>query len=317
MKDKKSLILLVNLGSPEQLSVRAIKAFLAVFLADKRVVNLPRILWYPILYGIILPFRSKKLFSLYSNIWHKTDKSPLTYYTEEQARVLGEIVATDIEVRHAFSYSNPRIEDVLEEMHSKYEITNLKVIPLYPQFSSTTTSSVFDQVATFYKNKCYLSGVSFVRDFHKNNDYIELIVNKIKKSWENIGQADKLVLSYHSLPVSVIKKGDSYFEECIHTSELIVEKLGLTQDQYVVTFQSKFGRQEWLTPATLPELIKLAQNGVSIDIVCPGFVSDCLETLEEISVTNKDLFIQNGGKTYNYINCLNDDEDFIRFLAQI
>lgn len=317
MKEIKKLILLVNLGSPEELSIRGIKKFLALFLSDKRVIGLPRILWYPILYGIILPFRSKKLLHLYANLWHKSNKSPLIYYTEEQARILSDQQKSDTLVMHAFSYSNPKIEDVLSKMHVKYDITYLKVIPLYPQFSSTTTSSVFDKVASFYKDKYYLPHIDFVRDFHKDDSYIELVANKIKESWNKSGRGDKLVLSYHSLPVSLIQKGDSYFEECLATSELIVKKLGLNIEQYIVTFQSKFGKQEWLTPATFLELINLAKKGISIDIVCPGFVSDCLETLEEINVTNRQVFMDNGGKNYNYIPCLNDDVEFIQCLAQI
>lgn len=314
MKVKKRVILLVNLGSPNELSISAIRLFLAKFLADRRVVNLPKILWYPILYGIILPFRAPKLLKLYGKIWHKSGMSPLIYYTKTQAEKLSEKIH-GIVVSYAFCYSNPEINDVLLDLHAKYEISDLQIIPLYPQFSSTTTSLVFDQVANFYKDKYYLPNIQFIRAFHDHGEYINLIAKKVQTSWANNGRADKLVLSYHSLPVNIITKGDSYYTECLNTSKLIAKKLNLSEDQYIVTFQSKFGRQKWLTPATNFKLMNLAKDNISVDIICPGFVSDCLETLEEINVSNRKLYMNNDGRQYNYISCLNDDDEFINVLA--
>lgn len=317
VKAKKKIILLVNLGSPNELSVSAIRLFLAKFLSDKRVVNLPRILWYPILYGVILPFRSKKLLKLYNKIWHKSGISPLIYYTNAQAEKLAGNYTNNVIVRSAFCYSDPEIKDLLIDMHTQYEITDLKVIPLYPQFSSTTTLPVFDQVANFYKNKYYLPNIQIVRGFHDNEKYINLITDKIKYSWDKNGKADRLILSYHSLPLNIIAHGDLYYDECKKSSELIAKKLNLTANDYMVTFQSKFGRQKWLTPATNLALMALAQKKMSVDIICPGFVSDCLETLEEINVTNRELFMLNGGLDYTYIECLNDDDYFVNVIKDI
>ena len=350
MQEKKKLVLLVNLGSPNKLSVSAIRLFLAKFLSDRRVVNLPKILWHPILYGIILPFRAPKLFKLYSKIWHKSGVSPLIYYTKMQAEKLSERIQSteiyymdssqvrsdrenlndighingasasannDVIVLHAFCYSTPEIKNVLLDMHAKYEITNLTVVPLYPQFSSTTTLPVFDQVASFYKDKYYLPNIQLIRGFHANKEYINLIAKKIQASWASNGPADKLVLSFHSLPINIISKGDSYYDECLNTSKLIAEKLNLSESEYLVSFQSKFGRQKWLTPVTSTELINLAKDNMGVDIICPGFVSDCLETLEEINVTNRKLYMDNGGIKYTYIDCLNDDDEFITVLESI
>lgn len=315
MKEKKKLIVLVNLGSPHELTVKAIRLFLAKFLSDRRVVNLPRVLWYPILYGIILPFRAPKLFKLYRQIWHKSGVSPLIHYTQVQAEILAaRIKNNDVIVTYAFCYANPEISNVLLDMHAKYEITDLKIIPLYPQFSSTTTLPVFDQVTVFYQDKYYLPNLYLNRSFHDHDKYINLLAQKIKSSWNTNGRADKLVLSFHSLPIAVIQNGDCYYEECLHTSELVAGKLDLRESDYSVTFQSKFGRQKWLTPATNLELIALAKSSLSVDIICPGFVSDCLETLEEINVTNRELYLKNGGKSYNYIACFNDDDEFISVL---
>lgn len=316
MKKNKKVILLVNLGSPNELRVSAIRLFLAKFLADKRVVNLPKILWYPILYGIILSFRAPKLLKLYSKVWHKSGVSPLIYYTKSQSEKLSKRMQ-DICVSYAYCYSNPEIKDVLSELHTKYEISELQILPLYPQFSSTTTSPVFDQVASFYKDKYYLPNIHFIRGFHANEEYINSIATKIQVSWTKNGRADKLVLSFHSLPVNIITKGDLYYEECQNTSKLIAKKLDLSETEYIVTFQSKFGRQKWLTPATNLELINLANAGASVDIICPGFVSDCLETLEEINVTNRELYMDNGGRWYNYIDALNDSDEFITVLELI
>jgi len=333
MKEHKKVILLVNLGSPNELSVPAIRLFLAKFLSDRRVVNLPKILWYPILYGIILRFRAPKLLKSYSKIWHKSGISPLIYSTKIQSDKLSErIQRTEIHdmdssqvrnnkwaiiVSYAFCYSNPEIKDVLLDLHTKYAISDLQIIPLYPQFSSTTTSAVFDQVASFYRDKYYLPNIQFIRGFHDHEGYINLIVEKIQASWAKNGRSDKLVLSFHSLPVNIITKGDLYYDECLNTSKLIAKKLNLAEGDYLVTFQSKFGRQKWLTPATNLELINLAKAGTSVDIICPGFVSDCLETLEEINVTNRKLYIDNGGSEYNYIDCLNADDELITVLASI
>ena len=310
----KNVILLVNLGSPNSLSISSIRKFLSSFLSDKRVVNLPKLLWYPILYGIILTFRAKRLLKQYTKIW-LFDNSPLIHYTKIQAdklAVKGHIV------RYAFSYSNPAINDVLSEIQSTINPDKLTIIPLYPQFSSTTTLPVFDSISDFYKKKYYMPEIKFVSDFASNEIYIDAIVRTIMQAWGKNGKSQKLVFSYHGLPLDIIKRGDAYFDQCKLTTKLVVEKLGLGADDYIMAFQSRFGAQKWLSPATNTTLANLAKTGVvSVDIICPGFVSDCLETLEEIAILNKEVFLASGGEKYNYIPCLNDSGEFIEVLESL
>ena len=314
--EKRDIILLVNLGSPDELSTSAIRAFLRKFLSDRRVVNLPKLLWYPILYGIILPLRSVKLLKQYRQIWLE-DSSPLVYYTKLQAEKLARYTG-NIEVRHAFSYSTPTIDEVLDQLHKESRINKLTIIPLYPQFSSTTTLPVFDAVSRFYRDKYHLPEMYFVRDYFANVAYINVLAKSITDSWSKNGRGEKLVFSFHGLPEVIIKKGDTYYEQCVETTRLVAEKLGLNANEYVLAFQSRFGSQKWLGPATIKVVTDLGANGVkSIDLICPGFVSDCLETLEEVAIINKAAFIDAGGVTYRYIACLNDTEDFIQVLYSL
>lgn len=319
----KSLVLLVNLGSPEQLSAYSIKKFLKAFLSDSRVVSIPKIIWLPLLKFLILPKRSKKLVNQYKKVWIYKDNneciSPLIYYTQKQKNELSKLVAEDIIIENAFCYSEAaNINAVLSLAHSKYNISNLLLIPLYPQFSTTTTLSLFDQVYKFYKSKMYLPTINFLHGFNENDLYIKALVTQIKTSWNNFGRGEKLIFSYHSLPKKIIENGDVYYKECLRTTELIVKQLSLNEDEYKIAFQSKFGWQDWLQPSTSNILYDLAKTGTkNIDIICPGFVSDCLETLEEIAILNKDLFLSNGGVIYNYIPCLNENQIFIKMLYEI
>jgi ferrochelatase len=313
------VILLVNLGSPNDLSVTSIRKFLRKFLADQRVVSLPRILWYPILYGIILPLRAKKLLKQYKHIW-LNNYSPLIYYTLQQHSKLQLKLEADIGtlVVHAFSYANPDIHDVLTKLHARNNIDKLVVLPLYPQFSSTTTSAVFDQVAAFYAKQKYLPNLSFISDFHNSASYLDAIAKSILQHINQYGKPECLVFSYHSLPVRIIEGGDKYYEQCLAGAQLIAAALGLGEDEYRITFQSKFGGGKWIAPATANVMAELAKSGVKhIAVVCPGFISDCLETLEEIAITNSEIFMNNGGEKYYYIPCLNDSESCIDLLYQL
>jgi ferrochelatase len=324
-----TVVLLVNLGSPEELSVSAIAKFLSLFLSDKRVINLPKWLWYPILYGIILPFRSRKLLSQYKSLWSLSgiDGSPLLYYTQQIAQNLQLTLnhepvnsSRSSIVEYAFCYTNPLINDTLVKIHAKYNVQELLVIPLYPQFSSTTTSPVFDQVAKFYSNKKYLPNFKFNRTFVNNPIYIDAICKTITDSWQKNGTRGQILLfSYHGLPKSIIADGDAYYDECMQTTELIVAKLSLSSSEYVVGFQSRFGANKWLTPATTDLLCDLAsqRNIQSVDVICPGFICDCLETLEEIAVLNKEIFLDKGGRSFNYIPCLNNNMDVTQTLYNI
>jgi len=320
MNVNKNVVLLVNLGSPDNVNVSAIRRFLSKFLSDKRVVNLSRLVWYPVLYGIILPLRSRRLVSKYKSIW-LDGKSPLVYYTELQAKYLQQVYASNSEniiVCHAFCYSDPEIDQTLANIHKQYNVDKLIVLPLYPQFSSTTTSAVFDLVAKFYQDKKQLPELHFIRDFHVNELYIQALVASIKQSWQEFGRNEKLIFSYHSLPQAIINAGDQYYQQCQATTQEVAKQLGLGENEYILAFQSKFGRQKWLTPSTANVLVELAKSGNnSVDIICPGFVSDCLETLEEIAVTNKDLFMNHGGLKYQYIPCLNASDDTVNLLNHL
>ncbi len=311
------VILLVNLGSPNELTLRSIRVFLRRFLSDKRVIGLLRILWYPILYGIILPVRAKYLLKQYKSIWLNAT-SPLIHYTRAQQEKLQHKFSDEVIVEYAFSYANPDIKAVLGHLHSKYKIDRLTVLPLYPQFSSTTTAAVFDAFSNFYADKKYLPHINFIRDFHDNINYIKAVASSISKYFALHGKPQQLIFSYHSLPVKIIEAGDVYYEQCLASSSLIAAELNLTQEEYLVTFQSKFGRSKWITPATAATLEHLPKSGVKdIAIVCPGFISDCLETLEEIEVTNQKIFMDNGGSKYNYIPCLNDSDLSIDLLYSL
>ena len=317
--NNKKVILLVNLGSPEKLSRLSIYRFLSKFLSDKRVVPLPKIFWYPLLHYVILPLRVYMVLEKYGQIWGKNGYSPLINYTMEQAAKLQNALQDDdVIVLPAFSYSFPYISTQLDNISKYCNITHLQVISLYPQFSSTTTSSVFDQVAKYYANKLYLPKIDFMHDFHDNSVYINAISDSVRNSWKANGRGKLLMFSYHSLPQKLIDNGDIYLAQCITTTEMIAQNLGLNKEEYTLCFQSKFGRAKWVEPATDKVIKELVNNGVDeIDVVCPGFFSDCLETLEEIDISYRELFLKHGGKKYTYIPCLNSTDLAINVLQNI
>jgi protoporphyrin/coproporphyrin ferrochelatase len=325
---EKNVVLLVNLGSPQKLEVKSIRKFLGRFLSDRRVVGLPRVLWLPILYGIILPFRAKKLRELYSKIWlSKHNLSPLIHYTQQQSHKLQQLLNLDsiaelnsnTVVDYAFSYTPPDISNKLLQLHNDYTVKKLIIVPLYPQFSSTTCASVFDSVAKFYARRYYIPSIHFINSFASDSCYLEAYTKQIRYHWKfnqlQSNQNYKLVFSFHSLPVNLVMLGDSYHKECILTAQNIAMLLGITEPNYLITFQSKFGRSKWLEPSTNNSLIDLAKSGIDhIDIVCPGFICDCLETLEEINIQNREVFIKHGGMSYNYIPALNESDDLTNLL---
>lgn len=309
------LILLVNLGSPEELSTISIRKFLRSFLSDQRVVGLPRLFWYPILFGIILPLRVKKLLHKYQQIWHSSNKSPLTYYTQQQALLLQE--NTDALVEYAFCYGENTVHEQLTKLEQQYLFKNIQVIPLYPQYSSSTTAAVFDQIYKYYKTKYFIPSINFVNGFADNRDYILALADSIRKHWQQYGVANKLVVSFHSVPVKLIANGDIYKQECETTFKLLCQELNLSEDMAILCYQSKFGKAKWVEPATDVVIKSIAANTQVCDVICPGFVSDCLETLEEVAMMYRDLFKQYGGSELRYIPCLNDSSELINVLAKI
>ena len=310
-------VLLCNLGTPDAPTAPALRRYLAEFLSDQRVVEIPRLLWLVILHGIILRIRPKKSAAKYASIW-TPEGSPLKVWTEKQALLLGRQLATvgqNVEVRYAMRYGNPSIGSQLDALKAD-GVTRVLILPAYPQYSATTTASVFDAVYTWAAKVRCLPELRFVNHYHDAPGYINALADKIRAHWQANGQAECLVMSFHGVPERTLMLGDPYHCECHKTARLVAENLGLPKDRYQVTFQSRFGKAKWLQPYTEPTLIKMAQSGVkSVDVICPGFTGDCLETLEEINMEARHAFTQAGGTAFNYIECLNDNQVWIAALA--
>lgn len=307
-------VLITNLGTPEAPEPKALRKYLAQFLSDTRVVEIPRLLWMIILHGIILRVRPKKSAEAYQEVW--TDRgSPLMYYTEDQAQALQARLAEHwgerIVVDYAMRYGVPSIGETVDRM-LQGGVRKLLVLPLYPQYSGSTTGSTFDALSADFQSRRWLPHLRFVGSYHDYPPYIEAMANKIRAFWAEHGKADKLMLSFHGVPKHFLLQGDPYHCQCHVTGRLLAEKLGLAEDEYLVTFQSRFGKAEWLKPYTDMTLKALPGQGCkSVDVFCPGFSSDCLETLEEIAVENHDYFMEAGGEHFEYIPALNADDAHI------
>jgi len=287
-------------------------------LSDPRVVEVPRLLWWLILNGVILTIRPGRSAKAYRGVW-TAEGSPLLIHTRNQAEALQaaleEKYPERIVVKFAMRYGSPSIADVMQTMFDE-GVQQLAVLPLYPQYSATTTASTFDAVAADFKQRRWLPDLRFVTHYHDEPGYIEALVHSIREFQKQHGACDKLVFSYHGIPQACLEKGDPYHCECLKTTRLVAEALNLEEDQYMTTFQSRVGRQQWLQPYTDETLKSLPAQGVeSVQVICPGFSSDCLETIEEIDVENRGYFTEAGGKSYAYIPCLNSSEKHISFLT--
>ena len=288
--------MLVNLGTPAAPDARAVRRFLREFLSDPRVVEIPRVIWWPILYGLVLPLRPRKTAAKYAAIWSEQG-SPLMVYSRQQALLLRGYLGErglDVEVALAMRYGEPSIASALAELRQK-NVDRLLVLPMYPQYSATTTASVFDAVADHVKTIRNVPEMRWVKHFHDHAGYIEALRRSVLDHWTRfgaLGKGGKLVISFHGVPKRTLDLGDPYHCECQKTGRLLAESLGLGAGDYVVTFQSRFGRAEWLQPYTAPTLRKLAADGCArVDVICPGFATDCLETLEEIAIEGKNEFL--------------------------
>ncbi len=312
-------VLLVNLGTPDAPTASALRRYLKQFLSDPRVVEIPKLAWWPILYGLILPLRSSKSAQKYASIW-SDDGSPLRVYTEKQTLLLDRALEQrghDLRVAYAMRYGNPSLPTVLDRLKAE-GCDRILVLPLYPQYSGTTTASAFDAVFGHFGQVRNVPELRLVKDFHDHPAYIEALKQSVLRSWAANGWPDKLVLSFHGVPKRVIDRGDPYQEQCLKTARLLAARLGLEAEQYAVTFQSRFGKAEWLQPYTEPTLVKFAKAGVGrVDVLCPGFPADCLETLEEIAMEGRRAFLSAGGKVFHYIPALNEDTAWIAALADI
>jgi ferrochelatase len=313
-------VLLVNLGTPDAPTPGAVRRYLGEFLADPRVVEIPRPVWWLILHGVILRTRPARSAKKYAAIWG-AEGSPLKVHTERQALLLkgllGERWRKDLVVRYAMRYGNPGIATVLTELKNA-GCDRLLLLPLYPQYAASTTASTVDEVFRVFGSWRNQPELRVVRHFHDHPGYIAALARSITHEWSLRARPHKLLMSFHGLPRYTIARGDPYHRECRETGQLLAAALGLGKEQYEITFQSRFGRTEWLQPYTAATLEALAKNGVGrVDVVCPGFTGDCLETLEEIAIEAKATFVGAGGKEFHYLPCLNEADDWIAALSDI
>ncbi|RTE65844.1 ferrochelatase [Amphritea opalescens] len=323
MTQPKTAVLLVNLGSPDQPTPAAVRRYLKEFLSDRRVVEgdgLMRLIWLTVLNGIILTFRPRKVAKLYASIWDQD--SPLRLILNQQVAALQralqqQMPAQNIQVYSAMTYGNPGLTARLEEL-TDAGYRKILVLPLYPQYSATTTAPIYDLISRFQMKTRDFPDIRVIHDYHDHPLYIQALAESVQDFREAHPASDKLILSYHGIPQEYAAKGDPYPEHCHRTSELLAERLGLTADQWQTTFQSRFGPKAWLQPYTDKTLEALPESGVKkVDIICPAFSADCLETLEEIAVENRDVFVGAGGEQYQYIPALNADEGMINLLVRL
>ena len=315
----KTAVLWCNLGTPAAPTAPALRTYLAQFLGDHRVVEIPKALWWLILHGIILRVRPAKSAAKYASIWAEGG-SPLKIGTELQANALGEklkAMGHEVSVHMVMRYGQPSMASVLDQLKTK-GVTRVLVMTAYPQYSGTTTASVFDDFYRWGLKVRWLPEMRFVNQYHDHSGYIQALAAKVRAHWAANGKADKLVMSFHGVPERTLLLGDPYHCQCYKTARLLGEALGIGKDEYMVTFQSRFGKAKWLEPYTEPTLEALAQAGTKrVDVMCPGFTSDCLETLEEIKMEAMEAFMHAGGESFNYIDCLNDSPEWIDGMAQI
>jgi ferrochelatase len=313
-------VLLVNLGTPDAPTPVAVKSYLREFLSDPRVVEIPKPVWWVILNLFVLTRRPKDSAGRYAQIW-TPEGSPLRIYTERQAKLLrghlGLGVKTPLTVEYAMRYGSPSVSEVLRRMKGQ-GCDRILVLPLYPQYSASTTATVFDAVFDELKQMRNAPAIRTVRSFHDDPRYVAVLAQSIRDYWTKEGRPGVLVLSFHGVPRFSLDKGDPYHCHCHKTGRLLAGALGLAPHQYRITFQSRFGRAEWLKPYTADVLRELGKAQTArVDVACPGFTSDCLETLEEIAVEGKGEFLKAGGHEFHYLPCLNDRDDWIRALTGI
>jgi protoporphyrin/coproporphyrin ferrochelatase len=312
-------VLYCNLGTPDEPTAAAVRRYLAEFLSDPRVVEIPAIAWQPLLRGVILPLRSSKSAAKYAAIW-TAEGSPLKVWTEKQALLLqGWLGEREhrVRVRAAMRYGNPSIASQLDALKAE-GATRILILPAYPQYSGTTTASIIDAVGNWSQRQRHLPELRFVNRYHDHPAYIKALAARIGRHWLEHGRGGHLVMSFHGVPERTLHLGDPYHCECRKTARLLAGQLGLLPENYTLTFQSRFGKAKWLEPYTDPTVRRLAKAGVArVDVVCPGFTGDCLETLEEIGMEVRDAFLSSGGREFHHIPCLNDEPAWIAALGAI
>jgi ferrochelatase len=312
-------VLLCNLGTPDAPTPGAVRRYLAEFLSDPRVVEIPPLLWKPILHGIILRIRPAKSAAKYASIW-TPEGSPLAVWSEKQAKLLEGYLGErghPAKVRAAMRYGNPSIASQLDALKAD-GVTRVLVLPLYPQYAAATTASAFDAVYDWARRSRSVPELRFVNRYHDELAYVDALAASVRAHWQREGQGEVLLLSFHGVPERSLHLGDAYHCECLKTARLLGERLGLPKERMKVTFQSRFGKAKWLEPYTEPTLRELAAAGTKrVDVMCPGFTADCLETLEEIDQEARAAFLEAGGESFHYIPCLNDRHEWIAALAGV
>jgi protoporphyrin/coproporphyrin ferrochelatase len=312
-------LLLCNLGTPDEPTAPALRRYLAEFLSDPRVVEIPKPLWWLILHGVILRVRPAKSAAKYASIW-MPEGSPLKVWTQRLAlRLQGNLgeAGHHVLVRYAMRYGNPSMASELDALKAA-GATRILIVPAYPQYCAATTASIVDAVNAWSVRQRRLPELRHINHYHDDPGYIEALAQQVRRHWLGAGRAPVLVMSFHGVPARTLRLGDPYHCHCHKTARLLATALGLQPSQYRVTFQSRFGRAKWLEPYTEPTLVALAQQGVAeVDVICPGFVADCLETLEEIAQEAKEAFAHAGGKQLRYIACLNDQTLWVQALTAL
>ena len=312
-------LLYLNLGTPDAPTPAALRRYLAQFLSDPRVVEIPKLIWALILHGIILRVRPTKSARKYATVW-MDDGSPLLVWTRRQAQALQERLTSaghQVLVAPAMRYGQPSVTQAMDALRAQ-GADRILVLSAYPQYSGATTASAFDGVAAWATQARLVPELRFVNQYHDDPAYIAALAASVRAHWDRHGRSEVLVMSFHGMPLRTLMMGDPYHCQCHKTARLLAEALGLPKTDWRVTFQSRFGKAKWLEPATEPTLVAMASEGVkSVDVICPGFSADCLETLEEIQQEAQEAFLHAGGQSFHYIPCLNDSPDGMEALTQL
>jgi len=318
---KKKAVILVNLGTPETATPSAVADFLKSFLSDRRVVEAPRILWWLLLRLVIIPLRAKKVAHSYREIWWD-EGSPLRVITNRQVAdlqsyLLGEYGSNAPVVTQAMTYGKPSLAETVLNLQAQ-DVEQFLVLPMYPQYSGSTTGAIYDQLADMVKSARNVPDITVLKSFHDDEGYIRCLADSIRACWQQHGRHEKLLMSFHGIPQEYVDKGDPYYQHCLETATSVARELCLSADDWVICFQSRFGPKQWLQPYTDKQLASWAAAGVkSVDIISPAFTVDCLETLEELNLSYRQLFIDQGGTDYQYIPCLNNSPAFIKTLSRM
>ncbi|WP_438952509.1 ferrochelatase [Porticoccus sp.] len=317
----KTSVILVNLGTPEEPTPAAIARFLTAFLSDVRVVEVPRLIWWFLLRLVIIPLRAKRVAHAYHEIWWE-EGSPLRVVSGRQVAGLQNVLSERYGqnapvVAEAMTYGKPSLKETISCLEEK-GIEKFLIIPMYPQYSGSTTGAIYDQVASIIQESRNIPDMTVIKSFYDHAGYIQSIAEVIKNHWAENGRNEKLLMSFHGIPQDYVDKGDPYGEHCRATADAVAKALGLGSSEWSMSFQSRFGPKKWLQPYTDDQLMAWLKAGVkSVDIVSPAFTADCLETLEELNMAYREIFLEQGGEKYHYIPCVNDTPSFIDALAEM